>query len=167
MTRLIQRTFQENGQVTLTTLTGPGYKVLKRRGGFLETDPFDYQSSNIDQMKPRLYKLNLDNLEHEFGFSFQREDVLSIKSVKKSSPADESGIREGDIVLELNGQYTNNLSSNQIKEIIEDSKRERKLDILVIDIDGYRFSVKHAVPINSLLSFVQTKKRSKHNNFIC
>lgn len=167
MTRLIQRKFQENGQVTLTTLTGPAYEVLKRRGGFLETDPFDYQSSNINQMKPRLYKLTLDTGEHDFGFSLQREDVLSIKSVKKPSPADGCGITKGDIVLELNGQHTNNLSSNQIKEIIEESERVRKLDILVIDIDGYRFSVKHAVPLNSLLSFVQTNTRSKHNKFIC
>jgi hypothetical protein len=51
---------------------------------------------------------------------------------------------------------------NQIKKIIETSKQERKLNILVIDIDGYQFSMKHAIPLNSLLPFVQTREdRSK------
>ncbi|CAF4901140.1 unnamed protein product, partial [Rotaria socialis] len=34
MTLLIQRTFEETGQVTLVTLTAPGYQVLKRKGGY-------------------------------------------------------------------------------------------------------------------------------------
>ncbi|CAF1542809.1 unnamed protein product, partial [Rotaria sp. Silwood1] len=38
-------------------------------------------------------------------------------------------------------------------------KRRRQLDILVIDSAGFEFSIKHAIPINSLLPFVQPGQR--------
>ncbi|CAF4269290.1 unnamed protein product, partial [Adineta steineri] len=43
--------------------------------------------------------------------------------------------------------------------MIESSKRRRQLEILVIDPAGYEFSMKHAIPLNSLLPFVQTGQR--------
>jgi len=165
ITRLIQQIFEENGQITLITLTGPGYQVLKRRGGYLESTAFDYQSSNVDQLKPRLCKLKLYNHEHDFGFTLNRNNCLYIKNVEEGSPADVYGLRKDDIILEINGQSEKYLTLNQIKDIIETSKKEQKLDILVIDNDGYRFSMKHAIPLNSLLSFVQTGEEQGKINY--
>ncbi|CAF0732861.1 unnamed protein product [Adineta steineri] len=154
----IQRAFQRNGQVELVTLTGPGYQILKQRGGYLESSVFDYHLSNTSHMKPRLCKLNLYNYEHDFGLKLHRENfLLTVKSVQKGLAADIFDINEGDIVLELNDQDTKYLSTTQVEQIIENSKHERTLKILVIDIDGYRYSAKHAIPINSHLSFVQTQ----------
>jgi len=162
ITSLIQRTFEENGIITLITLTGPAYQVLKRRGGYLESLAFDYQSPTIDPLKPRLCKLKLYNREQDFGFTVQRNDYLYVKNIEENSSADINGLKTNDIILELNGKITQNLTINQIKEIIEISKQERKLDILVISIDGYQFAIKHAIPLNSLLFFVQSKdERSK------
>jgi hypothetical protein len=148
--------------VTLVTLTGPGYQVLKRRGGYLESTAFDYQCTNIEQLKPRLCKLRLTNQEHDFGFALQYNQYLYVKSVEQNSSADVSGLRQDDIVIEINGQSAKNFTIHQVKEITDTSKQGRKLDLLVIDIDGYRFSLKHAIPLNSFLAFVQTKEgRSK------
>ncbi|CAF3548387.1 unnamed protein product, partial [Rotaria sp. Silwood2] len=157
---IIHRTFQENGQVTLVVLTSPGYRILKRRGGYLESRVFNYQSPQIDQMKLRLCKLKLYNFEYDFGFTLKRDKLLYIQSIEQGSSADVYDIKEGDVVLELNGQDTKYLIMNKINEIIEISKQERKLDILVIDMNGYEFSIKHAIPLNSNLPFIQIREES-------
>lgn len=162
---LIQRTFEKYGQVTLVTLTNAGYHVLRKRGGYLESIAFDYQSSNIDQLKPRLCQLKLYNHEYDFGFTLQTNDYLSVKNIEEYSSADTSGLRKDDIILEINGRATKYLTIDQIKKIIETSKQERKLDLLVIDPNGYRFSIRHAIPLNSLLPIVQTgDKQSRKKN---
>ena len=159
MTLLIQRIFEETGQVTLVTLTAPAYQVLKRKGGYLQPEPFDYQLPFVRELSPRLCKILLYNHEQDFGFTLQRGNPIHIKDVHPGSPAYEHGLRSGDKILELNGRDTVSLSSEQMIEIIEASKRRRQLDILVIDTAGYEFSVKHAVPLNSLLPFVQPGQR--------
>ncbi|CAF3566014.1 unnamed protein product [Rotaria sp. Silwood1] len=159
MTLLIQRTFEETGQVTLVTLTAPGYQVLKRKGGYLQPEPFDYQLPYIRELAPRLCRIILYNHEQDFGFTLQRGNPIHIKDVHPGSPAYEYGLRGNDKIIELNGRDTATLSSEQIIDMIETSKRRRQLDILVIDSAGYEFSIKHAIPINSLLPFVQPGQR--------
>ena len=159
MTLLIQRTFEETGQVILVTLTAPAYQVLKRRGGYLQPDPFDYQMPFVRELAPRLCRIVLYNHEQDFGFTLQRGNPIHIKDVHPGSPAYEFGLRPNDKILEINSRDTTQLSSEQIIEMIEASKRRRQLDILVIDLAGYEFSMKHAVPLNSLLPFVQTGQR--------
>lgn len=159
MTLLIQRTFEEVGQVTLVTLTAPAYQVLKRRGGYLQPDPFDYQIPFVRELAPRLCRIILYNHEQDFGFTLQRGNPIHIKDVQPGSPAYEHGLRPNDKILEINTRDTTQLSSEQMIEMIEASKRRRQLDILVIDPAGFEFSMKHAVPLNSLLPFVQAGQR--------
>ncbi|CAF0822274.1 unnamed protein product [Adineta steineri] len=159
MTLLIQRTFEETGQVTLVTLTAPGYQVLKRKGGYLQPDPFDYQLPFVRELAPRLCRIVLYNHEQDFGFTLQRGNPIHIKDVHPGSPAYEYGLRANDKIIEINSRDTTYLSSEQIIEMIESSKRRRQLEILVIDPAGYEFSMKHAIPLNSLLPFVQTGQR--------
>lgn len=159
MTLLIQRTFEETGQVTLVTLTAPGYQVLKRRGGYLQPEPFDYQLPYVRELAPRLCRIVLYSHEQDFGFTLQRGNPIHIKDVHPGSPAYEFGLRANDRIIELNGRDTATLSSEQIIETIEASKRRRQLDVLVIDAAGYEFSIKHGIPINSLLPFVQPGQR--------
>lgn len=159
MTMLIQRTFEEIGQVTLVTLTAPAYQVLKRRGGYLQPEPFDYQLPFVRELSPRLCQILLYNHEQDFGFTLQRGNPIHIKDVHPGSPAYEYGLRSNDKILELNGRDTVSLSSEQIIEIIEASKRRKQLDILVIDTAGHEFSLKHGIPLNSLLPFVQPGQR--------
>lgn len=159
MTLLIQRTFEETGQVTLVTLTAPAYQVLKRRGGYLQPDPFDYQLPFVPELVPRLCRIVLYNHEQDFGFTLQRGNPIHIKDVHPGSPAYEFGLRVNDKILEINGRDTTHLASEQIIEMIEASKRRRQLEILVIDLAGYEYSLKHALPLNSLLPFVQSGQR--------
>jgi hypothetical protein len=159
MTLIIQRIFEEVGQVTLVTLTAPAYQVLKRKGGYLQPEPFDYQLPFVRELSPRLCKILLYNHEQDFGFTLQRGNPIHIKDVHSGSPAYEHGLRSNDKILELNGRDTVSLSSEQMIDIIESSKRRRQLDILVIDTAGYEFSIKHAIPLNSLLPFVQPGHR--------
>lgn len=162
MTRLIQEIFEETGQVTLVTLTTTAYQVLKRKGGYLQPEPFDYQLPFVRELSPRLCRIVLHNHEQEFGFTLQRGNPIHIKDVHPGSPSYEHGLRMNDKILEINGRDTVSLSSDQIIEIVETSKRRRQLEILVIDTAGYEFSVKHGIPLNSLLPFVQvTQRRGK------
>jgi len=164
MTLLIQRTFEEVGQVTLVVLTGPAYQSLKRKGGYLQPEPFDYQLPFVRELSPRLCQILLYNHEQDFGFTLQRGNPIHIKDVHPGSPAYEYGLRSNDKILEINGRDTVSLASEQIIEIIEASKRRRQLDILVIDTAGYEFSLKHAIPLNSLLPFVQPGERRAMSN---
>ena len=166
MTMLIQQTFEGVGQVTLVTLTAPAYQVLKRKGGYLQPEPFDYQLPFVRELAPRLCQILLYNHEQDFGFTLQRGNPIHIKDVHPGSSAYEYSLRSNDKILELNGRDTVSLSSEQIIEIIEASKRRRQLDILVIDTAGYEFSVKHAVPLNSLLPFVQPGQRRGNARFL-
>jgi membrane-associated protease RseP (regulator of RpoE activity) len=159
MTLVIQRTFEEIGQVILVTLTGPAYQALKRKGGYLQPDPFDYQLPYVRELAPRLCRIVLNTHEQDFGFTLQRGNPIHIKDVHPGSPAYEFGLRPNDKIIELNTRDTTHLSSEQMIEMIEESKRRRQLDILVIDSAGYEFSMKHAVPLNSLLPFVQSGQR--------
>ncbi|CAF2073834.1 unnamed protein product [Rotaria magnacalcarata] len=154
---LIKRTFDENGQLTLVVLTGPAYHELKRRGGYLEMKPFSFQSTETENMKPRLCKLKLSVDDYDFGFTLKRSGVLFVQSVEPNSLADLYNIKEDDVVLELNGHDIKALSMNKISEMIESSKQTRELEILVIDPAGYEFSITHAIPINSHLPFVEIK----------
>jgi len=54
------------------------------------------------------------------------------------------------------------LSIYQIEDILEMSKRDGKLDLLVIDFDGYQYSTRHAIPLNSLLPFVQVMEEQSN-----
>ncbi|CAF3311736.1 unnamed protein product [Rotaria socialis] len=154
---LIKRTFDENGQLTLVVLTGPAYHEFKRCGGYLEIKPFNFQSPETENMKPRLCKLKLSIDDYDFGFTLKRNGVLYVQSVEPDSLADLYGIKEDDVVLELNGHDTKALSMNKISEMVELSKQARELEVLVIDPAGYEFSITHAIPINSHLPFVETK----------
>jgi hypothetical protein len=156
MIDLINRNFKNNGQITLTTLTRPAYQVLKQRGGYLEDTTFDYQSLNINEMKPRLCKLTLYNHEPNFGFRFKYGNRIYVRDVEVGSAADAYEIKKDDRILELNGHDTTHLSHKEINEIIKKSEEDRKLDILVIDKHGDEFSMRHAIPLNSFLPFVQS-----------
>ena len=166
ITRLIQRSFDENGEVTLITLTNPAYQVLRRRGGYLESTAFDYQARHIDQLKPRLCQLKLYHHQYDFGFALHEHEFIAIKDIRPDSVAETFGLRKSDVILEVNGRATKYLSMEQIQQMIETSKAERKLDLLVIDADGYRFSLRHAIPLNSYLSFVERGEEQGKNERI-
>ena len=125
----------------------------------MQPDPFDYQMPYVRELAPRLCRITLSNHEQEFGFTLQRGNPIHIKDVHPGSPAYEYGLRANDKIIEINGGDTISLSSEQIIEMIEISKRRGQLDILVIDSAGYEFSLKHAIPLNSLLPFVQPGQR--------
>ncbi|CAF0754285.1 unnamed protein product [Adineta ricciae] len=160
----IRRYFYETGEVELLVLTGPAFQVLKRRGGNLIDQEFDYQSQNDKSMQPRLLRLDFQPDEYMFGLSFRRENSLYISEVEPGSSAYCHGVKPGDIVLEINGQDVKYTSVSEIKALIEESKQKRGLDILLIDFDGYKYSVEHAIPLNSLLPFVRKRKGSTSDN---
>lgn len=161
----IQRHFQNNGLVELVTLTGPAFQVMKKRDGYLSDLVFDYHSQENIPMQPRLCTLKFYPYEHDYGLVFRRRNVLLVKSVQSGSSADTMNIEAGNIVLELNGENTRHMSMNQVKDIVERSKQQGQLNILVIDVDGYRYSTVHAIPLNSLLPFVRTQKERRESRW--
>ncbi|CAF1164880.1 unnamed protein product [Adineta ricciae] len=160
----ISRDFAEAGEVELLVLTGPAFQVLKRIGGELRDEEFDYQSRNVKSMQPRLFRLDFQPDEYMFGLSFRRENLLYISQVEPGSSAYCHGVKPGDIVLEINGQDVKYTSVSEIKALIEESQQKRGLDILLIDFYGYKYSVEHAIPLNSFLPFVQKRNGSTSDN---
>ncbi|CAF1169404.1 unnamed protein product, partial [Didymodactylos carnosus] len=168
MTQLIHRTFEEQGQITLVTLTSLAYHTLKKKGGYLQPEPFDYQnpiSELITIFPPRLCKIQLLGHEQDFGFTLQKINPINIKDVTPGSASYEYGLRPDDRILEINGRDTTTLTSQQIVDIIDNSKRYRSLELLVIDTSGYNWCQMHAIPLNSSLPFVQIPSRRGRFNF--
>lgn len=152
--RSIQQMF-ETGQVKLVVLTSAAYRVLQRRGGVLKQPTFDYQEPRGNELRPRLCELLLLDQEDSFGFICYRSSPTYVKEVQAGTAAEESGVKKNDKILEVNGQNTSLLTPRQFEEMIRASLRGRKLTLLVIDIEGYQYSIDHAIPLNSELPLVR------------
>ncbi|CAF0868518.1 unnamed protein product [Didymodactylos carnosus] len=162
MIQLIQQRFEERGEITLVTLTPAAYNTLKREGGYLKTDQFNYLYPN-DELKeifpPRLCKIQLLDHERDFGFTLQKANPINIKDVTKGSASYEYGLRPDDKILEINERDTTTLTPEQIVEMIDSGKRKRNINLLVISNSGYNWCQMHAVPLNSSLPFVKIVDR--------
>lgn len=156
----IQRAFNDNDEVALFVLSGAAYRVLKRRGGLLDSLSFDYRATQVSGMEPRLYNLSLYDHEQDFGLALYRDNPTYIREIEPGSAADAFGIERNEKILEIDGQDTTHLSAKRIQELLKESQLKRKLNILVIDAAGYAYSIKHAIPINSHLPLVKKVQNS-------
>lgn len=80
------------------------------------------------------------------------------------SPAYRFGLRASDRILEINSRDIKNLTAEQIFAMMETRKWRRRLQLLVINLSGYEFAQKHAMPLNSLFMFVQSDFQEKLNS---
>ena len=168
ITDRIQQRFNETGQVTLVTLTESAFRARRKHGDPLNRDDaVDYQSKEINRMRPRLCRLDFHTDEQDYGLSLYHQKLLLVERVQRGSSAASFNIQTGNVVLELNGQNTKDMSMNELKDIMRRSKENRQLEILVIDIDHYKSLAKLGIPVNSLSPSIQTpKERGKPTNHV-
>ena len=141
-------------QLTLIVVTKAAYRKLKKRGGKLSPELFTYNQTRCSEIRPRSYFLTMEIYEHSFGLELYPNNSTMIRKVQPGSIAFQYGIQAHDTILEINNTDISTLSNRDIKYMIDEGERRRKLSILVIDIEGYKYCLQHAIPINSQLPFV-------------
>ena len=125
---IILRDYVENDQIDTEALAQGAVR------GMLEalSDPY---TSFLDA---EAYQLNLKSLEGSFegigAYVTIRDEQLIIIAPIADSPADEAGIRAGDIVLEIDGQPTAGMSLAEAVLLVQGPEGTR-VDLLVLHED--------------------------------
>uniref|UniRef100_A0A4W4FY26 PDZ domain-containing protein n=1 Tax=Electrophorus electricus TaxID=8005 RepID=A0A4W4FY26_ELEEL len=105
-----------------------------------------------DEPSPRLCLLQRGSVG--FGFHLdcsQQKPGTIINQVAAGGPAESSGLLQGDVVVEVNGQ---NVEEECMEDVILLMKKEgHSLSLLVIDKPGYEWMKKNARPITLLMTF--------------
>lgn len=98
--------------------------------------PFNFNMSGMDVQHDGLHwvtetyeenstgsQVTFDNsgnkITRNLKYKFQLKPSYSVLSVVKGSPADLAGIKEGDAILRINGNYTQNSTLQDIKDILK------------------------------------------------
>jgi S1-C subfamily serine protease len=91
----------------------------------------DFIEKQVDVL-PRLCCLTRNNRECEYGFSLRtlKSNGLHVAiDVSKSLPASISGLREGDFILEINGESIDGMEHSQVVQLF--NTRPTSVDLLV------------------------------------
>ena len=106
--------------------------------------------SNSDEFKPRLCKL-ISN--EELGFyilgSRTRVGVFKVSEIVPNSPAEYSGLKNGDFIIEVNNKSVNGMSYQELVSFIKAKKEENNLQILVADKNTMSWYKEKNIPISS------------------
>ena len=98
----------------------------------LDTNPReDFIEKQVDVL-PRLCCLTRNNRECEYGFSLRtlKSNGLHVAiDVSKSLPASISGLKEGDFILEINGESIDGMEHSQVVQLF--NTRPTSVDLLV------------------------------------
>ena len=91
----------------------------------------DFIEKQVDVL-PRLCCLTRNNRECEYGFSLRtlKSNGLHVAiDVSKSLPASISGLKEGDFILEINGESIDGMEHSQVVQLF--NTRPTSVDLLV------------------------------------
>lgn len=135
------------------------FLYLKKNGNY--KNHFTYNKSGIEirhsgmqwvketvnlQMEPKAggYNgLNNEALLNNFKYKFQLKPVYEISNLRKNSPAANSGLREGDIIISVNNKSAHSYSLQQINNFLK--SEDEKWIALEVERDSqlfkYRFKL--------------------------
>ncbi|KAM6972512.1 Na(+)/H(+) exchange regulatory cofactor NHE-RF2 [Aplochiton taeniatus] len=99
------------------------------------------------ELKPRLCFLTKGERGYGFHLHGQRnKGGQFIRKVEPGSPADMSGLRAGDRVVEVNGENVENETHYQVVNLIR--AVEHRTRLLVVDRETYDYLHSHSLPIS-------------------
>ena len=131
---------KNNGQVEITALEKSDYldykyskkKIFKNLFS-KKKKQFDSENNNSDSSI--LHLCEFTKFEENLGFvlaSFKsKPGLFKAVEVKANSPAYMSGLREGDIIVQVCGTKADNLTYEELLTLVKRKKEERDLNILV------------------------------------
>lgn len=95
--------------------------------------------SPVDKALPRLCRLSRQAREDQYGFDFKtlkNEGKHVANNVRPGYPADKAGLRDGDYILEVNGQSVDGIEHDAVVNKI--SSNPKQVDLLVVsDLNAY------------------------------
>ncbi|KAI2664682.1 Na(+)/H(+) exchange regulatory cofactor NHE-RF3 [Labeo rohita] len=100
-----------------------------------------------EQINPNVRRCILERGSAGFGFNLgcvQQKPGTFISQVAAGGPGQSSGLLQGDVVVEVNGQ---NVEKESMEDVILHVKRGDALSLLVVDQKGYDWLKKNGKPI--------------------
>lgn len=93
----------------------------------------------IDKSIPRLCRLSRESRSDQYGFDFKtlkNEGKHVANNVRPDFPADKAGLRDGDYILEVNGESIDNIEHDSV--VTKISAQPTQVDLLVVaDLNAY------------------------------
>jgi C-terminal processing protease CtpA/Prc len=62
-----------------------------------------------------------------------------IYSVDQNSPAYKANLRETDVIVQIDGKNIRKLKFDKVKQLLSDSQKKGRVEILAIDKEGYKY----------------------------
>ena len=138
----------------------------------------DLSSKALDEAIPRLCTLNRASKNEMYGFDLKTikdDDVHIAKSIQDKSPAAKAGLRDGDFIVEVNGEPVNGLAREiVIGKIVQNVKQvnllvvanltaylESKIQIKNNAIEQRRLRAQTLTPNSSLGNFDESVAASR------
>lgn len=135
---------------------GYGTQLIDRRLSLQMAEKFD-------KSVPRLCTLKRQSRSNQYGFDFntlRSEGRHAATNVRPGLPADLAGLRDGDYILEVNGESPENMEHDAVVKKI--SSNPTQVDLLVVgDYEAY-LAKKRKMPIKSDTNNKQQKETVKN-----
>lgn len=101
-------------------------------------------SSNIGgTYKPKFKRCDVQILPDFKGFGFAINSKIKPKfmiySVDQNSPAYKANLRETDVIVQIDGKNIRKLKFDKVKQLLSDSQKKGRVEILAIDKEGYKY----------------------------
>ena len=134
----------------------------------LDTNPReDFIEKQVDVL-PRLCCLTRNNRECEYGFSLRtlKSNGLHVAiDVSKSLPASISGLKEGDFILEINGESIDGMEHSQVVQLV--STRPTSVHLLTINDFNAYFNYKNYMKKLDEVKSENVKECDKETTAVC
>ena len=113
-----------------------------------QMDKMDKTMQNEDGTLPRLCRLARSSRDDQYGYDFKTlksEGRHVANNVRAGLPAQRAGLRDGDYILEVNGESIDRMEHDAVVARI--SQHPTQVDLMVVaDLKGYLEKVKHQLP---------------------
>ncbi len=140
----------------------PNKKLLLKPSKFYDA-PFDYNMSGIEihhdgvvyvrEQMPMVtvkndgFDLNTQGGPDPFRYKFELKPVYVIANVRKDSPAEQSGLRKGDILVTINGRAAYRYSLQELNVLLK-SEEGKKIEI---EVDRKSVTLKYNFRLKSII----------------
>ena len=94
----------------------------------------------LSVIKFKRLKLHIPSNLNSFGISiaqFKENSYKKVVKIENDSPADLKGLKENDVIFEINNLNIKNLDMNQIRAILTTSLRKKEVEFLILNLEDF------------------------------